>query len=156
MKCNNKIYLKNNLLIITSEFPPLPGGIGNHALHLALQFQKNEYEVTVVTDQRNKNLCADIDFDTKLDMKVVRIKRKNPAVLTYINRIQKTFSLIRKNQIIIAPSIIPYQFKRNRVLKLLSIFLLPVLLPLLVYQVYKSWKLANEKIMQGSLIEFLK
>lgn len=99
--------MNKNTLIITSEFPPLPGGIGNHALHLALQFQKNEYEVTVVTDQRSKNLCADIDFDTKLDVKVVRIKRKNPAVLTYINRIQKTFSLIRKNQIIIASGKFP-------------------------------------------------
>lgn len=102
-----KYKLNPRLLIFTSEFPPLPGGIGNHALHLALQFQKNEYEVTVVTDQRSKNLCADIDFDTKLDVKVVRIKRKNPAVLTYINRIQKTFSLIRKNQIIIASGKFP-------------------------------------------------
>lgn len=55
----------------------------------------------------------------------------------------------------VAPSIIPYQFKRNKALKFLSLFLMPFLLPLLVYQVYKSWNLASEKLKQGALIEFL-
>lgn len=32
--------MKKSILIITSEFPPLPGGIDNQALHLALQFKK--------------------------------------------------------------------------------------------------------------------
>src|SRR5690554_4494695 len=99
--------MNKNTLIITSEFPPLPGGIGNHALHLGLQFQNNGYEVTIITDQRSKNLSEDINFDATLRLEVVRIKRKNPAVLTYINRIQKTFSLIRKNQIIIASGKFP-------------------------------------------------
>lgn len=56
----------------------------------------------------------------------------------------------------VAPSLIPYQFKRNKTLKLLSIFLLPLLFPLLVYQVVKSWRLASEKLKQGGIIEFIK
>lgn len=54
----------------------------------------------------------------------------------------------------VAPSIIPYQFKRNKTLKLLSIFLIPLLFPLLVYQVVKSWRLASVKLKEGGLIEF--
>src|SRR5690554_4059122 len=95
------------ILIFTSEFPPLPGGIGNHAYNLGKHLCLHDYDVTIIADQRNKNLQSDIDFDSKHDFKVVRIKRKNPVVLTYINRIQKTFSLIRKNEIIIASGKFP-------------------------------------------------
>ena len=56
----------------------------------------------------------------------------------------------------VAPSIIPYQFKRNKTLKLLSIFLIPLLFPLLVYQVVKSWRLASVKLKEGGIIEFIK
>lgn len=54
------------------------------------------------------------------------------------------------------PSLVPYKFKKNKVLKLLSFLLFPVLLPLVGYQVFKSWRLASEKLKKGSLIEFLK
>ncbi|MGE4347069.1 MAG: glycosyltransferase family 2 protein [Flavobacteriaceae bacterium] len=55
----------------------------------------------------------------------------------------------------VAPSIVPYQFKRNKLLKLLSVFLLPILFPLLIFQMYKSWKLATQKLNKGGIIEFL-
>jgi ABC-type transport system involved in cytochrome c biogenesis permease component len=56
----------------------------------------------------------------------------------------------------VAPSVIPYKFKRNTALKLLmSLFLLPLIFPLLIYQVIKSWKLASEKLKQGAKVEFL-
>ena len=45
---------KKNILIVSSELPPQPGGIGNHAYHLSTQLQKNQYQVTVVTDMRSK------------------------------------------------------------------------------------------------------
>ena len=47
MKSSKKI------LIVTSEFPPQPGGIGNHGFHLANQLSKNFYEVEVITDNRS-------------------------------------------------------------------------------------------------------
>lgn len=56
----------------------------------------------------------------------------------------------------IAPSIIPYRFKKNKTLKVFSLFLLPILFPLLLFQVSKSWRLSSEKLKQGGLIEFLK
>lgn len=49
----------------------------------------------------------------------------------------------------ILPSLIPYQFKSKRFLKVLSFAFLPFLLPLVGYQIYKSWKLANVKLNSG-------
>lgn len=82
--------------------------------------------------------------------------RPVPSVLylsrKYFGNKKSVFMLIRA----VAPSIIPYQFKRNKTLKLLSIFLIPLLFPLLVYQVVKSWRLASVKLKEGGIIEFIK
>lgn len=51
----------------------------------------------------------------------------------------------------ILPSLIPYQFKKNKFLKVLSFLLLPFLLPLVVIQVYKSWSLSSEMLRNKSL-----
>lgn len=55
----------------------------------------------------------------------------------------------------IMPSLIPYQFKKSKALKLFSFILLPFLLPLVVIQVLKSWKLASIKLKEGNKIEWL-
>ena len=39
------------VLILSSEFPPGPGGIGNHACHLAKELTLNGCEVLVLTPQ---------------------------------------------------------------------------------------------------------
>jgi phosphatidylinositol alpha-1,6-mannosyltransferase len=39
------------LLFISSEFPPGPGGIGNHAYHLVSQLQKHGWDIAVVAAQ---------------------------------------------------------------------------------------------------------
>src|SRR5690606_23857699 len=97
MKCNNKTTLKKNTLILTSEFPPLPGGIGNHAYNLSKHLQQSGYNVTVITDYRNR--MEDDVFDQQQAFKIVRIKRN---ITTYLNRILKAFSLVKSYQIIIA------------------------------------------------------
>ncbi len=53
------------------------------------------------------------------------------------------------------PSVIPYRFKQNRMLKLFSILLFPVLLPLVGVQVFLSWQMSSKKIKEGSKIERL-
>lgn len=88
--------MKNTILIITSEFPPLPGGIGNHAYLLSKYLQKSGYQVSVVTDFRSKE--EDLVFDEKQEFKVHRIKRN---ILTQISRIQKAFFLAQENQVVI-------------------------------------------------------
>ena len=46
----------------------------------------------------------------------------------------------------IIPSLVPYQFKKNRYLKVIAFVMLPFMLPLVIYQVLKSWKLADTKL----------
>lgn len=49
-------------------------------------------------------------------------------------------------------SLFPYQFKKNRPLLILAILLSFLLLPIIVYQVFRSWQLASKKIKEGPLI----
>jgi len=88
--------LNSKVLIITSEFPPLPGGIGNHAFLLSKYLQKNGFEVSVVTDFRSPK--EDTVFDQNQKFAIYRIQRNK---WTYLNRIKKGFSLATKNEIII-------------------------------------------------------
>lgn len=55
----------------------------------------------------------------------------------------------------VLPSIVPYKWKSNKALKLISFLFLPVLLPLIFMQVLKSWNLASKKLKAGSLIDTL-
>lgn len=49
----------------------------------------------------------------------------------------------------ILPSLVPYQFKSNKMLKIFSFVLIPFLLPLVCFQVWKSWGLASDKLTKG-------
>ena len=55
--------MKSRLLIVTSEFPPYPGGIGNHAYNLAKQLVKNKFNVTVIAPRNSK--IEDKIFDSR-------------------------------------------------------------------------------------------
>lgn len=87
-----------NILLISSEFPPLPGGIGNHALHLALSLHKEGKSVTVLTNQRSKQSSEDLAFDIELPFKVQRIKRQKIVLFTYIYRIIQALHYVSKNK----------------------------------------------------------
>ena len=50
-------------------------------------------------------------------------------------------------------SIMPYQFKSNKIMMVVGIFVSLLLLPLVVFQVLKSWKLASYKLVEGASIE---
>ena len=43
----------NKIIIVTSEFPPGPGGIGNHAHNLSYFLVKRNYSVDVITLKRS-------------------------------------------------------------------------------------------------------
>ncbi|WP_339887764.1 glycosyltransferase family A protein [uncultured Flavobacterium sp.] len=72
--------------------------------------------------------------------------RPVPSVLylsrKYFGAKQSVFYIMHS----ILPSLIPYQFKKNKWLKFSSFLLLPLLLPLVVFQVSKSWSLSSELI----------
>lgn len=50
-------------------------------------------------------------------------------------------------------SIMPYQFKKNRFLMVMGVFLSLLLIPVVIVQVYKSWRLSGIKLKEGPLIE---
>ena len=89
------------ILLITSEFPPQPGGIGNHAWHLAKSFQQNKIEVQVISDQRSGEGEEEVKFDAQQDFEVIRIKRRKILVLSYFHRILKAIHLTRKNEVVL-------------------------------------------------------
>jgi phosphatidylinositol alpha-1,6-mannosyltransferase len=69
------------LLLLTSEFPPGPGGIGTHAQQLALQFLGLGWEVALITSQ-NYAAEADIEaFNQAQPFPVVRLSYLKGAPL---------------------------------------------------------------------------
>ena len=91
----------SKILIVTSEFPPEPGGIGNHAFNLAKQLQQNNFQVSVLADQR-LNDSTEVEFDKELEFKVTRTRLKKFRLKMYINRVYQIFKLTSKSDTIIA------------------------------------------------------
>ncbi len=89
------------ILILTSEFPPQPGGIGNHAYNLAKGLQKNGFEVQLVCDTRSESGEDEQEFDRNLTFEVIRIPRKKIIFFSYLKRISTAFSLTRQTEIVI-------------------------------------------------------
>jgi phosphatidylinositol alpha-1,6-mannosyltransferase len=87
---------KPNILIVTSEFPPQPGGIGNHAYNLALHFSYNGYKVRVIADQRSKSGVEENDFDSSLPFSVNRISLCKLRFIMYVKRILFTLKYSRR------------------------------------------------------------
>jgi hypothetical protein len=52
-------------------------------------------------------------------------------------------------------SIMPYRYKRNSYMMLLGVLISLFILPLVFFQVYKSWSLASKKLEEGAKIEKL-
>lgn len=90
-----------NILLITSEFPPLPGGIGNHAYNLAEYLTYNKYTIQVIADQRTLG-DEESNFDSKLKFKVYRVKLKGLRALMYLKRISLLIKKIKTADVIIA------------------------------------------------------
>ena len=93
---------KLHITIVTSEFPPLPGGIGNHAYHLALFLSKHSYNVEVIADQRSHDLKNDLVFDQNVSFVVKRIKLRNQRIFMYFDRVIKTYKSIKQSDLVIA------------------------------------------------------
>ena len=85
------------ILFITSEFPPGPGGIGNHAWNLSREL--NNYipvHVLTVSDYAEENEC--VQFDNKEKMYLYRFKRYNLSFLTYLKRVFDIVLHLAKNR----------------------------------------------------------
>nr|WP_321246609.1 glycosyltransferase family A protein [uncultured Psychroserpens sp.] len=78
-----------------------------------------------------------------------------PSVLylfrSYYGNSNARWALLRN----IPMSIMPYQFKTNKFMLVLGIFVSILLLPIVIFQVLKSWRLSSIKLKKGALIETL-
>lgn len=90
------------ILIVTSEFPPQPGGIGTHAYHLAKHLEMNAYEVVVIADQRSDTGEEEQTFDSLLKFDVYRVTMRQLRMLMYIKRIVLLFQHIKTAETVIA------------------------------------------------------
>ncbi|RSK40491.1 glycosyltransferase family 4 protein [Mangrovimonas spongiae] len=90
------------IVIVTSEFPPLPGGIGNHAYNLAKHLQIEGYEVTVLADQRSEDASITQKFDAKQAFTIKRVPLTSPRVLMYVKRFQLLLKTQKSADLVIA------------------------------------------------------
>ena len=94
------------VLIISYEFPPGPGGIGNHAFNLACQLAKHEYDINVITESDNASNLEIENFDRLISsFNINRIKRF--GILTYIRRLIKYLQEFRKADLLIVSGKFP-------------------------------------------------
>ncbi|MBJ6367916.1 glycosyltransferase family 4 protein [Snuella sedimenti] len=97
------MHLKDkHIVLVCSEFPPQPGGIGTHAHQVANYLCQSGYLVTVITDMRSKSGMVERDFDAGLAFKVKRIKWCRWRVLMYIDRLLTVFKQIGRASIVLA------------------------------------------------------
>lgn len=87
----------NRILLITSEFPPQPGGIGTHAYQLGKALTSEGKTVTILCDQRSVDGQEEAEFDRELPFQVVRIRRRKQMVVAYFQRLSKALTLSKSH-----------------------------------------------------------
>lgn len=73
--------LHKKIIIISTEFPPGPGGIGSHAYSLTEALSNKGWEMDVFTCGDYSSKQTIVDFDRKQSFKIHRFRRK--GWLTY-------------------------------------------------------------------------
>lgn len=86
------------LYFCSSEFPPGPGGIGNHAYNLAIFLSKEKFSVVVIT--RGANNLSEVDtFDASLGFPVLRFSRQGGRLVA---QVLKTLQKTDRDSVVIA------------------------------------------------------
>ncbi len=107
--------MKNKILIISSEFPPGPGGIGSHAFNLSNGLNKRGYEIIINTKSDYADKNQEHLFDLRCPYKVFRFRRKKTTLQNWIHRL-----------IIIRKTILKYRIKRIIISGEFSIWTIPL------------------------------
>lgn len=88
--------MNKRILLVTSEFPPGPGGIGHHAWFLAKELAKREsIDIEVLCPKDYASEAGVMRFDEESPFKIHRFNRVKG--LTYVLRIIKLVKLLRGN-----------------------------------------------------------
>ena len=84
------------ILLISTEFPPGPGGIGNHAWNLARNLNNAvQVDVLTVSDYADMDSCKDFDKIEKIN--IYRFRRLGFPLITYLHRAFKIIKEVRNN-----------------------------------------------------------
>lgn len=81
--------------------------------------------------------------------------RPIPSVLYYFRKYYGNASARLALLRTVPISIFPYQFKKNKPLLLVGLLVTVLILPIVGFQVWKSWSLSSKKLQEGDLIEAL-
>lgn len=86
-----------NILVLTTEFPPGPGGIGNHGFNLSRFLSKAGFRMTVITTSDYTDEESERIFDGQQNFRIVRFKRFSNRIVTYRERIKIISDEVKKN-----------------------------------------------------------
>ncbi|HSN28321.1 MAG TPA: glycosyltransferase family 4 protein [Kofleriaceae bacterium] len=89
--------LLSRVLVLSSEFPPGPGGIGTHAYHLARELHRHGWDVTVASPQELAEQPAITEFDQRQPFAVHQLKQFGPPPVRLAYRMATVSSLIRRS-----------------------------------------------------------
>lgn len=96
--------LKREALVMSSEFPPGPGGIGNHAFNLCCALARCGWKVAAIVDSE-KNKEAEKLHDANSNIEVVRVSNFRFRGLLYLMRVASACRVLwnlRKGSTVIA------------------------------------------------------
>lgn len=93
--------LKKSILIITSEFPPLPGGIGVHAQQMGKHLSALGCEVTLIADQRS-DAASEATYDAQQAFSIKRVALQQPRWPMYFKRLRLLLKLAKTHEVLIA------------------------------------------------------
>lgn len=91
----------SSVLLITSEFPPNVGGIGNHAFSLANALSNEGYEVIVQADTIGVDEHELQLFSSQQSFKINWIERRKNLLSTYLQRVAKSIKNSGEVEVII-------------------------------------------------------
>lgn len=85
------------ILLITTEFPPGPGGIGNHAFNLAKYLKLNNIEIKVLAISDFADKSEEEKFDSSQSFVTIRFKRYSSRIKTYLQRLKLILKEVKNN-----------------------------------------------------------
>ncbi len=86
---------KPAILIISSEFPPGPGGIGNHAYQLAGNLHRLGWQVSVLSPQNYAQESEVEQFNCAQPFRIARVRSGQGIVKSAITRLSQAYRLGR-------------------------------------------------------------
>ena len=93
---SEKLFKNNKILFISSEFPPGPGGLGEHAFQISRGLNELGWEVTVITTLDYTNEIERDEFIEQLNYQVINIKRNSWSIINVCNKILKMIMLTKQ------------------------------------------------------------